>query len=407
MAIEGHKERALLRRGYHIQEALKRRVIPTVASIRRNLITEDSGGEEQLKLSQLCGQETSQGIANSIYCKLSTLLDELPTDLAEETYKAIVNLYNFFKPIKKDNRVIFKKTIEVILKNENPQNSLILISRFLNDKDFSEDDVKKALIQFRNIESDKVLFSGNSLEDFLRQARYKEYSKYEESFKGDNFELLRGMSRLSHGQINPETGKPETFFKLVKSVYDKKVDINFLINAVTEGVLKTDVEDLLYKSDLKVTNDLKVGDKIILPKDSNVEVKKMDYEVDSYFSEYFAIYKKSDLPDLAYQKDFVELYNKIINGVFEKVSEKGEFMTKKISDNIDAIIFDKNLIVLKNDLEFYWSNKGQRSCDELRLSIRFRIKNPEITTYIYDSGSHSNELVPKELSISVKPRTYC
>jgi hypothetical protein len=70
-------------------------------------------------------------------------------------------------------------------------------------------------------------------------------------------------------------------------------------------------------------------------------------------------------------------------------------------------MFDKNIIILKKDIEFYWSNKGQRGCDELRLSIRFRVMNPEITGYIYDSKTHSNQLTPQEISLNPKTKVFC
>lgn len=404
MAIKGHKERALLRRGYHIQEALLRRPnLNETSFLRRNLINESVEEKEELKLYQLCGKETALGRPNSVYCVLSKILDELPNDLAEETYQAIITIYNFFKPKEKDNRVVFTKTIEAVLKNENPGNALRLIAKFLTDKAFKEDDVKKALIKFRNEES----VPQNQLEDFLKKARFKEYSKYEESFASENFELLRGVSKLSHGQINPETGKSESFFKLVLAVFEGKVPLDFFINSVAEAVLNTDVEDLLYKSDLNVKKDLKVGDEVIIPAGSSIEVKKFDYEIDSYFSEYFSIYKNSDIPEIAHQEDFKNLYNQIVNGIFKIVQKKGQFMINKISNNVDGIMFDKNIIVLKKDIEFYWSNKGQRGCDELRLSIRFRVMNPDIMAYIYDSKTHSNQLTPQEISLNPKPKVFC
>jgi hypothetical protein len=404
MAIKGHKERALLRRGYHIQEALQRRpMLNETSFLRRSLISESIDAEENLKLSQLCGEDISHNIKDSVYCDLAKILDELPQGLAEETYGAIVNLYNFFKPIKKDNRVVFIKTIKSILKNENPANSLRLISKFLVDPEFDKDDVKKALISFRNAES----VPQNQLEEFLKKARFKEYSKYEESFSGNNFDLLRGSSKLSHGQINPETGKSEPFFKMVRSVYDGHTNLDLFIDSVSNAVLNTDIKDLLYKSDLKVKTDLMVGNQVIIPQGSSIEVKKFDYEIDSYFSEYFSIYKNSNIPEIAHEEDFKELYNTIIDGIFKKVQEKGQFMINKISDNVDGIMYDRNIIVLKKDIEFYWSNKGQRGCDELRLSIRFRIKNSNITAYTYDSKTHSNQLVLQELDVDVKPKVFC
>lgn len=403
MAIKGHKERALLRRGYHIQEALQRRSNLNENSFLRRNLTESIQDEKDLKLNQLCGQEIALGNADNVYCQLSKILDELPHDLAEETYDAILKLYNFFRPIKKDNRVVFIKTIKAVLKNENPGNALRLIAKFLTDPEFDKDDVKKALISFRNAES----VPQNELEEFLKKARFKEYSRYEESFASQNFELLRGSSKLSHGQINPETGKPESFFKLIRSVYEGQIELESFINSVANAVLNTDVEELLYKSDLNVKNDLKVGDEIIIPKGSSIEVKKFDYEMDSYFSEYFSIYKNSNLPEIAHLEDFKNLYNKIIEGVFKIVQEKGQFMTNKISNNVDGIMFDKNIIILKDDIEFYWSNKGQRGCDELRLSIRFRIKNSDIIAYIYDSKTHSSQLTPQEISLNPKPKVFC
>lgn len=404
MAIKGHKERALLRRGYHTQEALQRRpMLNEVSFLRRNNIKESVSENTELKLQQLCGQDTASGIQDSIYCSLAEILDNLPTNLAEETYQAILILYKFFKPLKKDNRVIFTKTIEAVLKNENPGNALRLIAKFLTDKDFKEDDVKKALIKFRNEET----VPQDQLEEFLKKARFKEYAKYEESFEGENFELLRGVSKLSHGQVNPETGKSESFFKLILAVHEGKIELNYFINSVAEAVLKTDVEDLLYKSDLNVKKDLKVGQTVIIPLGSSIEVKKFDYEMDSYFSEYFSIYKSSELPEIAYQTDFKNTYNEIIKGVFNIVKEKGQFMINKISNNVDGIMFDKNIIVLKNDLEFYWSDKGQRGCDELRLSVRFRIKNSDITAYIYDSKTHSDQLIPQEINLNPKPKVFC
>jgi hypothetical protein len=404
MAIKGHKERALLRRGYHVQEALKRRPnLNETSFLRRNLITESVDTEEQLKLHQLCGEDISRNIKDSVYCHLSKILDELPQGLAEETYEAIVNLYNFFKPIKKDNRIVFIKTIKVILKNENPANSLRLISKFLKDPEFEKDDVKKALISFRNKES----VPQDQLEGFLKQARYKEYSKYEESFSGNNFDLLRGKSKLSHGQINPETGKSESFFKMVRGVYEGNIDVKLFIDSVSKAVLNTDIEDLLFKSDLKVKSDLMVGEDVIIPQGSSIEVKKFDYEIDSYFSEYFAIYKNSDIPEIAYEEDFKDLYNYIIDSIFKNVEKNGQYMINKISDNVDGIMYDRNIIVLKKDIEFYWSNKGQRGCDERRLSVRFRIKNPNIIAYTYDSKTHSNQLIPQELDVDVKSKVFC
>ena len=80
-----------------------------------------------------------------------------------------------------------------------------------------------------------MVISNKTLEDFLKSARHKEYSKYEESFKDDNFELRRGSSKLSHGHIDITTGKPERFFNLIMEVYEGKIDINVLIKSESDS----------------------------------------------------------------------------------------------------------------------------------------------------------------------------
>lgn len=405
MGIKGHKERALLRRGINIQDALKRRsVINENSLLRRNSLNETYN--EDIRLDELCKIESEKNL-KSVYCKLSELLNTLPISIAQETYDAILTLYYFFKPKSlTDSRVAFNRTIKSILNNENPSNQIILIAKFLNDPDFSDDDVKKALIKYRNGENPNI--TEKDLESILKNARFKEYSKYEESFKGGNFELLRGSSKLSHGYKNAVTGKPETFFNLILDVFNGNIDINTLITNISDSILKTDISDLLYKSDLITTKNLTVNGEVLLPSGSKIEVKKFNPQVmDSYFSEYFSIYKNSDIPEIAHTPQFKNIYNKIINSIFNNIKDKGQKMLDDIHSDIDGIMFDKNILILKDDFEFYWSNKGQRGCGELRLSVRFRIKNSKITAYQYDFNNSNTELTPIEFNLTPKSKIYC
>lgn len=398
MAIKGHKERALLRRGYGIQEALKRRsVLNETAFLRRNLLTEEKEVEDDIdKLHHLCGEEVSEGVTNGIYCELVGILDSLQELPRQETYNAIKDIYNFFKPEKKDNRTLFKKTIQAVLKNENPSNALNLISKFLRDPEFDKDGIKRALYDFRHSDGD---IPQDVLEDFLKRARFKEYTKYENSFAGNNFDVVRGSIKFSHGY-------EDTFWKVVLGVSTKKYDIDTVVKTVAQTILTTDITKLINKADLTVKNDLMVGDKVIVPKGGKIEVKKLDYELDSYFSEFFAIYKNK-LPDIAYTDEFIETYNEIIDGVYTIVKEKGQHLIDAIVNGFSAIMYDGNLLVMKDDIQLYWSNKGQRGCNEHRLSIRYRLVKPEIMAYIYNSKTHSNQLIPQEISVDVKPEVVC
>lgn len=402
MGIIGHKERALLRRGHQVQEALKRRkVINEGAFLRRNLLTEEEKMEMD-KLRRLCDKEVSKNIQDGIYCQLIEILNELPERSSfgelpkQKTHDAIKVIYNFFRPTKKDNRSLFSKTIKAVLKNENPSNALRLIARFLLDSSNSNDEVKKALLDFRK---SKVAIPEDMLEDFLKKARFTEYTKYENSFLGDNFSNIKGKIKFDPAFTDP-------FWKVVLGVVEGAHDINTVINAVAQAVLSTDISKLLNKADLGVKTNLMVGDEVIIPKDGKVEVKKMDYELDSYFSEFYSIYKTT-LPSVAYNPEFITTYNKIIDGVYEIVKKKGQSLIDNIISGFDAIMYDGNLLVLNKDIHLYWSNKGQRGCNEHRLSIRYKLKNPKIKAYVYDSMTHSNQLRPQEISINVTPEIVC
>ena len=63
---------------------------------------------------------------------------------------------------------------------------------------------------------------------------------------------------------------------------------------------------------------------------------------------------------------------------------------------MSGIIYEGDLIVPIEYIDLYWSNKGQRGCDEKRLSIRFRIK-PEYNridflSKLIDSSIETNEM---------------
>ena len=70
---------------------------------------------------------------------------------------------------------------------------------------------------------------------------------------------------------------------------------------------------------------------------------------------------------------------------------------------------ENNVIVLKDDIDIYWSNKGQRSCEGVnadhRLSLRYKLNKPEINYYIYKKGT--TELTPQIINVVVKPNVEC
>ena len=129
------------------------------------------------------------------------------------------------------------------------------------------------------------------------------------------------------------------------------------------------------KSDLESKNNLfdEEGNLIFSGK-SNFEVKKMDPFIDSYLSEFFSIFKESNLK--IHKKEYLSLYNKLIDRIYVWLTENKNAISylEKVKSQIAGIIYENNLIVPIENIDLYWSNKGQRGCLEKRLSIRFRIK---------------------------------
>jgi len=161
------------------------------------------------------------------------------------------------------------------------------------------------------------------------------------------------------------------------------------------------------KSDVKSISDLYHESKLIFPKDSIFEAKKMDPLIDSYLSEFFAIFKNKAAIEVKGQ--YIDLYREVIKNVFNWISVKGVDYLNKVRDNMAAVIFQGNIVVPIEYVELYWSNKGQRGCDEPRLSIRFRI-NPQytsITAYKYTNGNPELEKVEMKVERQDTEKIIC
>jgi hypothetical protein len=120
-------------------------------------------------------------------------------------------------------------------------------------------------------------------------------------------------------------------------------------------------------------------------------------------SEFFAIFKQSSNKEL--KGEYLDVYNKVIDGVFYNIqnSNEGEEFLNKIRKGMSAMIFEDRYVVPSEYIDLYWSNKGQRGCEEKRLAIRFRI-NPDLTELNGYKFVDSETLVPSVIKI-VSPRT--
>ena len=324
----------------------------------------------------------------------SSLTDQkLITDLN----KSIETLYKFFN---RKNSGLLPKILELSLIDRNKTiNDLKVVADFINDEEFNDDVTKKQLLKLRDMS-----IVPDDLEDILKNVREKEYSKYEKEFEGDYFDLSRTALSLQY-----KCGEDLDNNFLEKIQRFKRVstdDFQKLLLKIKNCVKSSLSDKVVIKSDIVSKTPLYVVDNgkktEVFPSGSNFEVKKMDVNIDSYLSEFFSIFKQSK--NKQYKGSHLEIYNSVIRGLYEWVKGEGQEYLDSIKNNMEGIVYENYTIVPIKFIDFYWSNVGQRGCNELRLSIRFRIKpdyqNKTIDAYIFNKNS--DILEKKQLYVAKK-----
>jgi len=412
MAVQGHKERALQRRGLHIKEALQRRdSVNESAQQRRGLLIENIDA-----LTELCSKET-----DSIYCGLRDKILELGLTEQNELLEDINTIYNFFKvDLKINNTTVFRNVIETILGLDYFGNAIRVLAStmkkghvVLTSGEVLETTKKSIRDALHKLLSSGDDFTLENMEELLKNVRMIGHQEYERSFVGDNFEYIGGSWRMPNLDL-----EVNSFWKLVLLVYKGNLKENFLYKRIIDTIVKNKAEIFeTAKADLRVVNNLKVGDKVIFPKGSYIEVKKMDYATDSYMSEFYAIYKNSDLKtnlekEGVDEEKFRFFYNRIIDNVYNYLKDEGKSIITEAENHINGIMYDKNILIPRIDekgqknFEFYWSNKGQRDCSkDHRLSIRFRPLKEKVVGYVYNNQTKSVQLTPQRVDIDLQKPT--
>lgn len=340
-------------------------------------------------------RNSKKGPNNPAYKLLSIRSSLENKSLVDDLNQSIETLYKFFN---RKNSGLLPKILELSLIDRNKTiNDLKIISDFINDADFNDDVTKKQLLQLRNLTE-----VPNDLEDILKNVREKEYSKYEKGFEGDYFDLKRTALSLQYkcgNDLDKSFLKKIQKFKSVSAEEFEKLLIN-IKNCVKSSLGEKVVikSDIVSKTALYVMeNGVKTQ---VFPSGSNFEVKKMDVNIDSYLSEFFSIFKQTS--NKQYKGPYLEIYNSVIRGLYEWVKGEGQEYLNSIKNNMAGIVYENYTIVPIDYIDFYWSNVGQRGCNELRLSIRFRIKseyeNKTIDTYIFNKNS--DILEKKQLQVS-------
>ena len=326
---------------------------------------------------------------SSAACRLLNLKNSLKNKKLEDQLEDSIEI--LFKFFPKRTVGVLPKILELSLEYpERTINTLKLISDFIVDPKFKDDETKRRLLKLRDVTT-----MPDDLEDLLKKAREKQYLKYEKDVVGreTQFQMKRTSLSLQFScgdDIDKKfldkiekfkSSKPKEFINLLEKM--KSCITDSLVNSKP---IKADVVSVTPLYYMEGDEKIKVFDA-----NSNFEIKKMDTEIDSYLSEFFSIFKNTNYKNL--KQTHLEIYNKVIDGVYNWIngtSEAKQYLNK-IKDEMAGVFYDNFTIVPSEYIDLYWSNVGQRGCKEKRLSIRFRI-NPDlvgrvIPIYIYDRNS--------------------
>jgi hypothetical protein len=346
-------------------------------------------------LHKLCSNQKE----NKPFCKLYQLEKELDDDSKVELEVAIETLNDYFKF---KNVGMFPVIVDLALQDEGRTVSYLkLISDFIQDETQDKTQTKRVLNKQRNTKEIPKDF-----EELLKQARYLEHQKYEDRFVGNYFDKKGTFLRLNY---NCGDDAKDTLFDILTKVKSEEHTLDIVFDKVIKCIQKSLTQGTYYlKADLITKQDLKISGETIFPSGTHFEVKKMDPFIDSYLSEFFSIFKQTE--NITFKPEYISLYNELIDRIYRWLltnPDAKEYLNK-VKSQMGGIIYEYDTIVPAEYIDLYWSNKGQRGCDEKRLSIRFRIdpKFNEIETYRF---KNNEELIPKieKVTSNKKEKVFC
>jgi hypothetical protein len=350
-------------------------------------------------IAQLCNLKNE----DTIYCRFQRIIDNVSGVEKQEIIDAADTMINFYYPqiatrLKDKGQVrniifgkgIIPKILELALKNDLPGNFIKGIATFIVDPTFDNTETEKRLVRLKKQSDIKT----ENLDKFLNAIREKAYSSYETSLVGPYMQKYQTSLELKY---KCDRFEKRNFVEIVDLVKSGEKGLTDVVNDLVECITNNMREVNPVKADLKATSDFYYNDKVIFENNDLFEVKMMDTGVDSYLSEFFSIFKQSKTIQKI-KETHLDVYNDIIDYLHlelfdHPIAEK--FLTD-VTNNLAGIFFENNIVVPIQHIKLYWSNKGQKTCAESRLSIRFKIVDKNVVSYIYDRDS-------KELQLNTQP----
>lgn len=372
--------------------------------------------DENLSLvEKLCLQAKKRKLKSVVFCRLLEEYNKSNDSIKEKILTSLQKIFNFFiedgiKYGKGINKGVFPKLVRISLDSNDFTHYLYIISEFLTDPKYSDDEIKTILKRYKGSDNAPL-----NLDDIATKIASKEYTAYEEKLTKDEFGLSRTFLSLDYRCEEDVDKKLIELLKDIKKLPEEQKYQQFesFIKKFI-GCLKQQLDNPKYTIKADAINNLeepiKYDGEVMLKKGDYLEIKKMDFEVDSYLSEFFSIFKESKIKYL--KKTHVIIYNYFVDRIFQWINENGQSYLDTIKNNLAGIIFDNNMFVPIEQINFYWSNRGQRGCNEKRLSIRFRIKPglQSVIAYVYEPGKGENSLTQKiirELPSDIREKKVC
>jgi len=333
------------------------------------------------------------------FCSLEKMSESLSEDDNVDLEVAMETLSSYFRL---KNVGLFPRIVELALQDEGRTVSYLkLIADFIVDDKYDKSETKKILNKQRN---SKIV--PHNVEDLLNQARTLEHQKYEEKFIGDYFEKKPTFLRLNY---YCDDDAKDTLFTLLTKIGSEAKTIDIVFEQMIKCIQKSLTQGSYYlKADIVSKKDLKFSGETIFPSGTHFEVKKMDPFIDSYLSEFFSIFKETE--KIQFKGKYIEMYNELIQRIYEWLisNPDAESYLNKVKSQIGGIVYEYDTIVPIEYIDLYWSNKGQRGCNEKRLSIRFKIKENvnEIKTFRFKNTEELGSIT-KKVPYTEKEKVIC
>lgn len=208
----------------------------------------------------------------------------------------------------------------------------------------------------------------------LLSKKVSSFSEYEDSFLKKGFTKVTGkkgegvIHNLKRGELSD----------MINSESTEEDIFNYIKDNIQKYVSSV---DNIEKFDIISDRDFLLGDKPLINRGDNIEVKKNKHSEghDSYYSEPLASPVKATDSNIRTDKVLKQKYTSVINKLYNWLGgdgkNVGEDILKKLVKGTKGIFLDEYIFIPIENIEFYLSNRGYNNClDHRRLAIRYRLK---------------------------------